>query len=164
MATEYDYGKADGSQPGTLTKVRKKFTTPEGAAVTAEAERLYELTGETKSVTSLSTGDKQELAWTYDGKIERITGQGENGKTAYYGLGDKCLDLKSGLAAAGTAIQLYTCNATIAQKFAFKIAANQSDPNLGTLSRTTPGASSRPRTPQAPRWRSRSVTDRPPSG
>ncbi|MDP9796793.1 RHS repeat-associated protein [Catenuloplanes nepalensis] len=134
VATEYDYGKADGSQPGTLTKVRKKFTTPEGAAVTAEAERLYELTGETKSVTSLSTGDKQELAWTYDGKIERITGQGENGKTAYYGLGDKCLDLKSGLAAAGTAIQLYTCNATIAQKFAFKIAANQSDPNLGTLS------------------------------
>ncbi|GAB7042939.1 hypothetical protein JCM9533A_67900 [Catenuloplanes niger JCM 9533] len=133
VATEYDYGKSDGSQPGTLTKVRKRFHTPQGAAVTAEAERLYELTGETKSVTSLTTGDKQELSWTFDGQIERITGQGENGKTAYYGLGDKCLDLKSGLAQPGTVVQLYTCNATIAQKWTFKVAANQNDPNLGTL-------------------------------
>ncbi|MDR7273632.1 RHS repeat-associated protein [Catenuloplanes atrovinosus] len=133
VATEYDYGRANGSQPGTLTKVRKKFTTPEGAAVTAEAERLYELTGETKAVTSLTTGDKQELTWTYDGQVERVTGQGENGKTAYYGLGDKCLDLKSGLAQPGTVVQLYTCNATIAQKWTFTAVPNQADPNLGTL-------------------------------
>ncbi len=57
--TTYAYGKADGGQPGTLTKVTKKCTTPAGAAVTAEAERLYALTGETKSVTSLENGDHQ---------------------------------------------------------------------------------------------------------
>ncbi|GAB7053018.1 hypothetical protein JCM9534A_81440 [Catenuloplanes indicus JCM 9534] len=134
VATEYSYGKADGSQPGTLTKIKKRYTTPEGAEVAAEAERLYEVTGETKTVTSLDTGDKQELSWTYDGQIERITGQGESGKTAYYGLGDKCLDLQSGLAQAGQPLQLYACNASIAQKWTFKAVPNQNDPNLGTLS------------------------------
>ncbi len=164
VATEYDYGRANGSQPGTLTKVRKKFTTPEGAAVTAEAERLYELTGETKAVTSLTTGDKQELTWTYDGQVERVTGQGENGKTAYYGLGDKCLDLKSGLAQPGTVVQLYTCNATIAQKWTFTAVPNQATRTWARWPRTTPGACSRPRTPPAPRWRSRSATARQRSG
>ncbi|HEX5594568.1 MAG TPA: ricin-type beta-trefoil lectin domain protein, partial [Micromonosporaceae bacterium] len=132
--TEYAYGKADGSQPRTLTKVTKKYVTPAGAQVTAEAERLYELTGETKSVTSVQNGDNQELSWTYDGQVERITGQGGNGKTAYIGLAEKCLDLKGGLAQAGQPIQLYDCNATIAQKWTFTPAPNQTNPNLGTLS------------------------------
>ncbi|MFI5931988.1 RHS repeat-associated core domain-containing protein [Actinoplanes sp. NPDC051494] len=129
----YTYGKADGSQPHTLSKVTKKYVTPAGAAVTAEAERLYELTGETKTVTSLQTGDKQELAWTADGKVERISGQGTNGKTPYVGLADKCIDLKSGLAVAGTAIQLYGCNGSIAQKWSFKQVPGQANVNLGTM-------------------------------
>ncbi|MFI5932049.1 ricin-type beta-trefoil lectin domain protein [Actinoplanes sp. NPDC051494] len=130
--TDYTYGR-NGAQPGTLTKVTKKYVTPQGAAVTAEAERLYELTGETKSVTSITNGDKQELTWTHDGEIERITGQGESGKTSYYGLAGKCLDLKAGLAQAAQAIQLYACNATISQKWRFTVAPGQADPNLGTL-------------------------------
>ncbi|MFG3346157.1 ricin-type beta-trefoil lectin domain protein [Streptomyces sp. NPDC048018] len=130
----YAYGKgAAKDQPHTLTKVTKQYTTPAGAQVTAEAERLYELTGETKSVTSLQNGDKQDLSWTYDGKVDRITGQGSNGKTPYVGLGQKCIDLKSGLAAAGNAIQLYQCNGTVAQAWHFDPAPGQADANLGTL-------------------------------
>ncbi|AGZ39030.1 YD repeat-containing protein [Actinoplanes friuliensis DSM 7358] len=132
--TAYTYGKTDGSQPRTLTKVTKKYVTPAGAAVTAEANRLYELTGETKSVTSVETGDKQDLTWTYDGKVERITGQGSNGKTAYVGLANKCLDLKSSMPTAGQPIQLYTCNGGLAQKWRFSATPNQTDANLGTLS------------------------------
>ncbi|MFJ8667418.1 ricin-type beta-trefoil lectin domain protein [Streptomyces sp. NPDC093600] len=130
----YAYGKGtDKAQPRTLTKVTKKYTTPAGAQVTAEAERLYELTGETKSITSVENGDKQELTWTYDGKVDRITGQGANGKTAYVGLGQKCIDLKSGLASAGNAIQLYQCNSTVAQSWHFDPVPGQTDANVGTL-------------------------------
>ncbi|MEV4946698.1 RHS repeat-associated core domain-containing protein, partial [Streptomyces sp. NPDC053755] len=130
----YAYGKgAAKDQPHTLTKVTKQYTTPAGAQVTAEAQRLYELTGETKSITSVQNGDKQELTWTHDGKVDRITGQGSNGKTPYVGLGQKCIDLKSGLAAAGTAIQLYQCNSTVAQAWHFDPAPNQADANVGTL-------------------------------
>ncbi|MFD5905604.1 ricin-type beta-trefoil lectin domain protein [Streptomyces microflavus] len=132
--TTYAYGKADGSQPRTLTKLTKKYVTPQGAQVTAEAERLYELTGETKTVTSVGTGDKQELTWTYDGQVERITGQGSGGRTDYIGLADKCLDLQSGVAAAGRPVQLYSCNATSAQKWNFSATPNQSDADLGAMS------------------------------
>ncbi|MGW0467744.1 ricin-type beta-trefoil lectin domain protein [Streptomyces sp. NPDC003027] len=137
--TGYTYGKADGSQPQTLTKVSRTFKTPAGAAVKNEAERLYELTGETKSVTSLENGDKQSLSWTPDGQVDRITGQGSGGKTPYVGLADKCLDLKSGTGAPGQPIQLYGCNATAAQNFTFTptpapVAGTQPDPNRGTLS------------------------------
>ncbi|SCE64622.1 RHS repeat-associated core domain-containing protein [Micromonospora mirobrigensis] len=132
--TTYDYGKADGSQPRTLTKVTKNYVTPAGAAVTAAAERLYELTGETKSVTSVQNGDQQTLSWTYDGQVERIVGQGGKGKTAYVGLGNKCIDLSAGMAVASQPIQLYSCNGTIAQKWNFAPAPNQANANLGTLS------------------------------
>ncbi|WP_230886268.1 ricin-type beta-trefoil lectin domain protein [Streptomyces spinoverrucosus] len=133
--TTYSYGKADGTQPHTLTKVSKTYTTPQGAQVSAEAERLYELTGETKSVTSLDNGDKQELTWTYDGKVDRIKGQGAGGKTPYVGLADKCLDLNSGLTAADQPIQLYSCNASVAQSWRFTPTpgATQTDPDRGTL-------------------------------
>ncbi|WP_433826193.1 ricin-type beta-trefoil lectin domain protein [Actinoplanes sp. CA-015351] len=130
----YTYGKADGSQPGTLTKVAKKYTTPAGAQVTAEADRLYSLTGDTTSVTSVQNGDKQELSWTFDGKIERISGQGGTGKASYIGLNNACLDVSGGAAAAGTKIQLWGCNGTPAQKWSFKPSASQNDANLGTLS------------------------------
>lgn len=135
----YAYGKADGSQPHTLTKVTKTYTTPAGAQVKAEATRLYELTGETKSITSIQNGDKQDLTWTPDGKVDRITGAGSGGRTPYVGLADKCLDLKSGVAAANQPIQLYACNSTVAQNFRFTptpapVGGTQSDSNRGTLS------------------------------
>lgn len=131
--TDYAYGKADGAQPRTLTKVTKKFTTPAGAQVTSEAQRLYELTGETKTITSVQNGDKQELTWTPDGKVERITGQGAGGKTPYVGLGQKCIDLRSGVVAAGQPVQLYSCNATVAQSWHFEPVPGQTDANVGTL-------------------------------
>ncbi|MEG3632018.1 ricin-type beta-trefoil lectin domain protein [Streptomyces poriticola] len=133
--TTYSYGKADGTQPRTLTKVSKTYTTPEGAQVEAEAERLYELTGETRSVTSVQNGDKQELTWTHDGKIDRIKGQGTAGRTPYVGLADKCLDLKSNTVTPGQPLQLYSCNATTAQSWLFEPTpgATQTDPDRGTL-------------------------------
>ncbi|MFE0590379.1 ricin-type beta-trefoil lectin domain protein [Micromonospora echinospora] len=132
--TTYTYGKTDGSQPRTLTKVTKNYVTPAGAAITAEAERLYELTGETKSVTSLQNGDQQTLSWTYDGQIERIVGEGGKGRTSYVGLANKCIDLNQSLAVAGQPIQLYPCNGTPAQKWTFAPSPNQTNANLGTLS------------------------------
>ncbi|MFF5974398.1 ricin-type beta-trefoil lectin domain protein [Streptomyces sp. NPDC012769] len=138
--TTYEYGVgASKSQPHTLTKVSKTFTTPAGAQVKAEAERLYELTGQTKSVTSLDNGDKQTLTWTADGKVDRITGAGNDGKSPYVGLADKCLDLKSGLAIAAQPLQLYGCNTSVAQSWKFtpkppSVGGTQPDPNLGTLS------------------------------
>ncbi|GAA2517443.1 polymorphic toxin-type HINT domain-containing protein [Streptomyces gobitricini] len=137
--TTYTYGVgAAKSQPHTLTTVSKTYTTPAGAQVKAEAERLYELTGETKSITSLQNGDKQTLSWTHDGKVDRITGQGTGGKTPYVGLADNCLDLKSGLAAASQPIQLFSCNTSVAQNWKFTptpapVAGTQADPNRGTL-------------------------------
>ncbi|MEU8616996.1 ricin-type beta-trefoil lectin domain protein [Streptomyces sp. NPDC048623] len=137
--TDYTYGKTDGSQPHTLTKVSKTYTTPAGAQVKAEAERLYELTGQTKSVTSIDNGDKQSLLWTPDGKVDRITGAGSGGQTPYVGLADKCLDLKSGLAAAAQPIQLYSCNGSVAQNWKFTptprpAGGSQTDPDRGALS------------------------------
>ncbi|SCF30121.1 RHS repeat-associated core domain-containing protein [Micromonospora chokoriensis] len=131
--TTYTYGKADGSQPRTLTKATKNYLTPAGAAITAAAERLYELTGETKSVTSLQNGDQQTLSWTYDGQVERIAGEGTKGRSPYVGLADKCLDLSNGLAVPNQPLMLYPCNESPAQKWAFAATPNQSNPNLGTL-------------------------------
>lgn len=74
----------------------------------------------------------QVLSWTYDGKVDRITGAGSRGKTAYVGLADKCLDLNQ--ATPGEAVQLYPCNDTVAQKWNFAPVPDQADPNLGTLS------------------------------
>ncbi|MGW7166398.1 RICIN domain-containing protein, partial [Streptomyces sp. NPDC054884] len=73
--------------------------------------------------------------WTYDGKVDRITGQGTGGKTPYVGLADKCLDLKGGLAVAATAIQLYPCNASEAQNWRFTPTpgTTQTDRDRGTL-------------------------------
>jgi hypothetical protein len=130
--TTYTYGK-DGNQPRTLTKVAKNYIAPGGAQVTAEAERLYELTGETKSVTSLDNGDKQELSWTYDGQDERITGQGSNGKSPYVGLADKCLDLWHGLTRANQPIYLHSRNASPAQNWTFTTTPGQTDADLGAL-------------------------------
>ncbi|MEV6306749.1 ricin-type beta-trefoil lectin domain protein [Actinoplanes sp. NPDC051861] len=128
--TEYTYGNA--AQPQTLTKTRE-YVGPAGSKVTAEVDRLYEVTGETKTLTT-KEGDKQELSWTYDGKVDRIAGQGTGGKTVYLGLANKCLDLKSSMAQAAQPIWLYTCNGGIAQKWRFTPTPGQSNPDLGSLS------------------------------
>ncbi|MFJ6408813.1 ricin-type beta-trefoil lectin domain protein [Streptomyces hydrogenans] len=140
--TTYTYGKGEGTaktQPGTLTKVTKDFTTPAGAAVHTEVQRLYELTGETRSITSADNGDEQSFTWTQDGKVDRITGQGTGGRTPYVGPANMCIDLKSGVRAAGQPLQLYSCNASGAQNFAFTAKPGtktvpQPDRDLGTLS------------------------------
>ncbi|WP_431921175.1 ricin-type beta-trefoil lectin domain protein [Micromonospora wenchangensis] len=131
ITSTYQY---TSSQPRTLSTVARHWTTPQGVEITSEATRLYELTGETKSVTS-NNGDEQTLTWTYDGKVERITGLGSKGRTPYVGLADKCLDLSSGLAQANQPVQLYSCNGSPAQKWAFAPVPgmDQNDPNLGTL-------------------------------
>ncbi|PZT77983.1 MULTISPECIES: ricin-type beta-trefoil lectin domain protein [unclassified Streptomyces] len=131
--TTYGYGKADGSQPHTLTKVTKKYTAPSGAQVTAEAERLYELTGATKQVSSLENGDTQDISWTWDGQVERLTGQGSGGKTSYVGLGGKCLDLNGGKPEENRPVNLYSCNGAASQKWSFQVEPGQPDPDLGTL-------------------------------
>ncbi|WFE24849.1 ricin-type beta-trefoil lectin domain protein [Solwaraspora sp. WMMD791] len=129
----YTYGKLDGSQPRTLTSVRKQYVTLSGAQVTAEAKRLYEATGETKSVSSLQTGDAQTLSWTWDGQVERIAGQGQGGKTAWVGPAGHCLDLAYGLAVPGQRIQLHSCNRTPPQRWAFTVAPGQVDADLGSM-------------------------------
>ncbi len=123
-----------GAQPRTLDAVSKSYTTPQGAAIVSEAKRLYELTGETKSVTSIRNGDQQELSWTYDGQVERITGSGTKGRTAYMGLAAKCMDLSQRLAQPNQPIQLYSCNGGAWQKWAFTPTPSQNNGNLGTLS------------------------------
>ncbi|WP_424210900.1 polymorphic toxin-type HINT domain-containing protein [Streptomyces sp. BI20] len=131
--TDYTYGDGKGSAPRHLTKVTKQFVTPTGTQIKAEAERLYEKTGETKSITSLDNGDKQELTWTWDGQVERIIGEGSKGRTPYVGAAGKCLDLVAGGMAAGGLLQLYTCNGTPAQDWSFTPVPGQPDANLGTL-------------------------------
>ncbi|GAA2250036.1 hypothetical protein GCM10010145_16760 [Streptomyces ruber] len=132
--TTYAYGdQEDGSQPHTLTKVTKKYVTEAGAQVTAEAERLYELTGETKQVTSVDSGDTQSITWTPDGQVERITGQGSGGRSAYVGPGGKCLDLNAGITTEKQPVHLYPCTGVPGQKWAFRVAPGQSDPDLGTM-------------------------------
>lgn len=157
--TSCDYGKADGTQPRTLTKVTKEYVPPDGAEVTAVAERLYELTGETKVVTSVENGDQQVLSWTYDGKVDRISGAGSRGKTAYVGLADKCIDLSRGV--PGSPVQLVSCNGTIAQKWTFASAPGQADADLGTLSIYDGCASSLPPMQPGQPWPHRSVPGRP---
>ncbi|GGM29568.1 ricin-type beta-trefoil lectin domain protein [Micromonospora yangpuensis] len=129
----YAYGRTDGSQPRTLTRVTKEYVTPAGAEITAAAQRLYELTGETKSVTSVDNGDEQTLTWTHDGQVERITGQGSKGRSPYVGVAGKCLDLTGGQAVAGQPVQLWSCNNTAAQKWTFTPAPGQPDSDVGAL-------------------------------
>ncbi|GGM36461.1 hypothetical protein GCM10011608_21370 [Micromonospora sonchi] len=136
IETTYGYGygaEGGGAQPRTLDAVTRTYTTPQGAAIVAEAKRLYELTGETKSVTSTSNGDQQELSWTYDGQVERITGSGSKGRSSYQGIAAKCMDLYQRLAQPNQPIQLFSCNGGSWQKWAFTPTPGQNNGNLGTL-------------------------------
>ncbi|MEU5343997.1 ricin-type beta-trefoil lectin domain protein [Streptomyces sp. NPDC020766] len=129
--TAYTYGKEDGSQPHTLTGMSSTFKADSGAQVTKATTLTYDDAGNTKSRTY--DGDKQALDWTWDGQVEKITGFGENGSGAWLGLAGKCLDLASGLTTAGTALQLYSCNGSKAQKLRIDAPAGSSDPSTGAL-------------------------------
>ncbi|MER7165693.1 ricin-type beta-trefoil lectin domain protein, partial [Micromonospora sp. NPDC000207] len=129
----YTYGRVDGGQPRTLTRVTKEYTTPAGAEITAVAQRLYEATGETRSVASVENGDEQTLTWTHDGQVERITGQGSKGRSPYVGVAGKCLDLTGGQAVAGQPIQLWSCNGTPAQRWTFAPTPGQPDGDVGSV-------------------------------
>ncbi|MQS06852.1 ricin-type beta-trefoil lectin domain protein, partial [Streptomyces alkaliphilus] len=128
---EYSYGAANGSQPHTLTRVDTTVTSPDGSVtIDLAALRTYDEAGNTTSVTE--HGDTQTLSWTHDGLVERVSSPGANGAVAHIGPGGKCLDVASGLSTPGQAIQLYSCNATSAQKFTFT-AASDADPDTGTI-------------------------------
>ncbi|MGW1282033.1 polymorphic toxin-type HINT domain-containing protein [Streptomyces tsukubensis] len=126
--TTYSYGKADGSQPHTLTGTSTTFKNEAEAQITKPSVRTYDKSGNMESRTDGGVG--QTLTWTWDGKVEKVTGFGE-GSGAWTGLGGKCLDLAGGLTLAGTAVQLYTCNGSKAQKF--RIDATVADPSKGAL-------------------------------
>ncbi|MGW3653675.1 ricin-type beta-trefoil lectin domain protein [Streptomyces sp. NPDC000878] len=127
--TTYTYGKADGSQPHTLTGM--SHTVGSAPQVTEAATLTYDATGNTETRTY--GGDEQALSWTWDGQVEKVTGFGENGSGAWVGLAGKCLDVQSGATATGTPVQLYDCNGTKAQKFRIDAAAGSSDASTGAL-------------------------------
>ncbi|MET9964979.1 RHS repeat-associated core domain-containing protein [Streptomyces sp. NPDC006356] len=129
--TTYTYGKTDGSQPHTLTGMERTTQADGTPTVEKSAQLTYDAAGNTSS---RSWGeDEQALAWTWDGQVEKVTGFGENGAGAWLGLANKCLDLSSSSTAPGTAVQLYSCNGTKAQKLRIDAPAGSADPATGAL-------------------------------
>ncbi|GGL74840.1 hypothetical protein GCM10010129_18270 [Streptomyces fumigatiscleroticus] len=129
--TTYTYGKADGTQPHTLTGMSHTYTADSGAQVTEAASLTYDASGNTETRTY--AGDEQALAWTWDGQVEKITGFGEDGQGAFVNTPTgKCLDVQSGDSVAGTPVQIYDCNGTKAQKFRID-SSSTTDPSTGAL-------------------------------
>ncbi|WP_328876324.1 polymorphic toxin-type HINT domain-containing protein [Streptomyces sp. NBC_00287] len=128
--TTYSYGKADGTQPHTLTGTSSTYKADSGAQVTKATTLTYDAAGNTETRTY--DGSEQALTWTWDGQVETVTGFGENGSGAWLGLTNKCMDLTSSTTTAGTALQLYTCNGTKAQKLRID-SASAADPTTGAL-------------------------------
>ncbi|WP_406177937.1 ricin-type beta-trefoil lectin domain protein [Streptomyces sp. NBC_00996] len=129
--TTYAYGKADGTQPHTLTGMSHTYTADSGAQVTEASTLTYDTVGNTETRTY--AGDEQALSWTWDGQVEKITGFGEDGQGAFVNTpNDKCLDLQSASTAAGTPVQIYDCNGTKAQKFRID-SADPANPSTGAL-------------------------------
>ncbi|MPY56807.1 sugar-binding protein [Streptomyces spongiae] len=129
--TTYTYGASDGTQPHTLTGMSSTYKADSGAQVTKATTLEYDDAGNTTKRTY--DGDEQALTWTWDGQVDKVTGFGENGSGAWKGLANKCLDLAGGLTTAGTALQLYTCNGTKAQKLRIDAPAGASDRSTGAL-------------------------------
>ncbi|WP_250301966.1 ricin-type beta-trefoil lectin domain protein [Streptomyces sp. A 4/2] len=130
MSSTYSYGiDPSGSgvlkQPHTLTDI-----TSDSTATDTDATMGYDDTGNTTSRTY--GGDTQTLTWTWDGKAEKVSGFGQNGKGQVIGLEGKCLDLTGAESASGTAVQLYSCNGTKAQRFRID-PAKSSDATTGAL-------------------------------
>ncbi|WP_409471574.1 polymorphic toxin-type HINT domain-containing protein [Streptomyces sp. HC307] len=128
--TTYSYGKTDGTQPHTLTGMSQTYKADSGAQVTKATNLTYDAAGNTKTRTY--DGSEQALTWTWDGQVETVTGFGENGSGAWLGLANKCLDLTSSSTTAGTALQLYTCNGSKAQKLRID-SASSAAPSTGAL-------------------------------
>ncbi|MFC9289104.1 ricin-type beta-trefoil lectin domain protein, partial [Streptomyces sp. NPDC057052] len=128
--TDYVYGKADGTQPHTLTGMSSTYKADSGARVTKATALTYDDAGNT--LTRTYDGSEQALTWTWDGQVEKVTGFGENGAGAWKGLANKCLDLSNSSTTAGTALQLYTCNGSKAQKLRID-SASAADPSTGAL-------------------------------
>ncbi|MGW0860023.1 polymorphic toxin-type HINT domain-containing protein, partial [Streptomyces sp. NPDC002690] len=128
--TDYTYGKADGTQPHTLTGMSSTYLTDAGAKVTEASTRTYDKAGNTETRTD--GGDQQGLTWTWDGNLETVTGFGESGAGAWMGLSGKCIDLSSSSTVAGTALQLYSCNGTRAQQLRIE-GASPTDSSKGAL-------------------------------
>ncbi|MFJ1600575.1 polymorphic toxin-type HINT domain-containing protein [Streptomyces sp. NPDC088261] len=129
-STSYTYGKADGTQPHTLTGMSSTYLSDAGAKITKASTRTYDKAGNTQTRTD--GGDEQGLTWTWDGKLASVTGFGESGAGAWTGLSGKCLDLASASTVAGTALQLFPCNGSRAQQFRIS-GATPTDSSKGAL-------------------------------
>ncbi|WP_406477745.1 ricin-type beta-trefoil lectin domain protein [Streptomyces sp. NBC_01615] len=129
--TSYDYGiDPSGSgvlkQPHTLTSI-----TSDSASVDTSASLGYNTSGNT--TTRVYGGDTQSLTWTWDGKVETVSGFGSEGEGQAVGIAGKCLDLAGSSTTAGTALQLYTCNGTKAQRFRIDATDSSKDASTGAL-------------------------------
>lgn len=139
VVTDYAYGTSDtakNDQPHTLTSYTTTSTTTAGATVKTRSDQTYDSAGDLEK---RSTGGDtaQALTWTWDGKVESVTGFGADGSGAFVGTGDMCLDLAGGVPNAGTAIQIYVCNGSKAQNF--RLQAADADKN-GTVEDATIGS------------------------
>ncbi|WP_230396183.1 ricin-type beta-trefoil lectin domain protein [Streptomyces blattellae] len=128
--TSYAYGAADGTQPHTLTGTSTTYRADSGAQVTKASTLTYDASGNTE--TRGTDGDEQALEWTWDGQVEKVTGFGENGAGAWAGIAGKCLDLSAASTAAGTALQLWSCNGTKAQQLRID-SESEASPSTGAL-------------------------------
>ncbi|SEE21224.1 intein N-terminal splicing region/RHS repeat-associated core domain-containing protein [Streptomyces sp. 3213] len=136
--TDYAYGTsttAKNAQPHTLTSYTTSSTTAAGAQVTARSTQTYDAAGEME--TRSTGGDSaQTMTWTWDGKVESVTGFGADGSGAWTGVGGLCMDLSGGSTTAGTAMQVYVCNGSRPQQLRLKAADTNAD---GTVEDATVG-------------------------
>lgn len=131
VTTSYEYGiDPSGSgvtaQPHTLTTVTSDSSTVDSVATVG-----YDASGNAK--TRMYGGDTQSLTWTWDGKVETVTGFGAEGEGQAVNSSGKCLDLSNGSTTAGTALQLYTCNGTKPQRLRIDATDSETDPSTGAL-------------------------------
>ncbi|MEU1182323.1 polymorphic toxin-type HINT domain-containing protein [Streptomyces sp. NPDC005820] len=138
VVTDYLYGTSDtakNDQPHTLTSYTASSTTAAGAAVKTRSTQTYDAAGQME--TRSTGGDTaQTMTWTWDGKVESVTGFGADGSGAWIGVGDQCMDLAGGSTTVGTVIQIYVCNGNKSQQFRLK--ASDTDSN-GTVEDGTIG-------------------------
>ncbi|WP_240512600.1 polymorphic toxin-type HINT domain-containing protein [Streptomyces griseoruber] len=138
VVTDYAYGTSDtakNDQPHTLTSYTASSTTAAGAAVKTRSTQTYDASGEME--TRSTGGDTaQTLTWTWDGKVESVTGFGADGSGAWVGASEMCVDLSSSSTAAGTALQVWACNGSKAQNFRIQATDANSD---GTVEDATLG-------------------------
>ncbi|MFD9792528.1 ricin-type beta-trefoil lectin domain protein [Streptomyces sp. NPDC059070] len=130
VTSTYAYGiDPSGSgvrkQPHTLTGI-----TSNSKAIDSTASLGYDSTGNTTSRTY--GGDTQTLAWTWDGKVEKVSGFGKDGEGQVVGLAGKCLDLDHANTTAGTPLELFSCHGMKSQRFQLD-PATTSDATTGAL-------------------------------